>query len=119
MNMPDSDTLEYMKRLFEDSNNKENLGNRGLVKDILSTPVKNFVREGNCSPSIYCMQSLSLFLFIFNRLYGLIKLPVSLNPKMLPKQVMEEMKLERSTHFVICELFLNQYHVEHEKKHLL
>ncbi|XP_026678419.1 bromodomain adjacent to zinc finger domain protein 1A [Diaphorina citri] len=46
MNMPDPDTLEYMKRLFEESNNKENLGNRALVKDILSTPVKNFVREG-------------------------------------------------------------------------
>ncbi|KAL1461553.1 hypothetical protein WDU94_013438, partial [Cyamophila willieti] len=46
MNMPDADTLEYMKRLFEDSNNKENLGNRTLVKDVLSTPVKNFVREG-------------------------------------------------------------------------
>ncbi|KAI5692513.1 hypothetical protein M8J75_009237 [Diaphorina citri] len=44
--MPDPDTLEYMKRLFEESNNKENLGNRALVKDILSTPVKNFVREG-------------------------------------------------------------------------
>uniref|UniRef100_A0A8D8PWH5 Bromodomain adjacent to zinc finger domain protein 1A n=1 Tax=Cacopsylla melanoneura TaxID=428564 RepID=A0A8D8PWH5_9HEMI len=46
MNMPDADTLEYLKRLFEDSNNKENLGNRTLVKDVLSTPVKNLMREG-------------------------------------------------------------------------
>lgn len=119
MNMPDSDTLEYMKRLFEDSNNKENLGNRGLVKDILSTPVKNFVREGNCSPSIYCMLSPSFFFLLLLWFDIRLKLPVSLNPKMLSKQVMEQMKLEKSTHFVICELFINQYHVEHEKKHLL